>query len=289
MKIRRILISQPAPTSDKSPFSDLVSKHDVEVDFRPFIQIEGVSLKEFRKQRVEILDHTAVIFTSRTAIDNFFRICEEGRIAVPDSMKYFCVTEAIALYLQKYIVYRKRKIFYGTGTFVALMEVVVKHKEEKFLVPLSEPHKAEIPITLTKVGVKYSKVILSRTVSTDLSDVDVTQYDIMALYSPADVKSFQANFPQTDLQCKVAVFGNNTAREALESGICVDIMSPTPSFPSLTMALDKFIKCYNAQESVESFAMKTLPEPPAQFRAVSVAKKKRTKPASDTEKTPLTK
>ena len=141
LKVKRILVSQPAPASDKSPFSELASKHKVEIDFRPFVTIEGVTVKEFRAQRVDVLAHTAVIFTSRKTIDQFFRLCEECRIAVPEDMKYFCVTEAIALYLQKYIVYRKRKIFYGTATFADLMDVVAKHKDEKFLVALSDPHK----------------------------------------------------------------------------------------------------------------------------------------------------
>ena len=160
MKIRRILVSQPEPQSEKSPYLELAQKHNVKIDFRPFIHVEGVSTKEFRQQRVDILAHTAVIFTSKTAIDNYFRICEETRVTVPETMKYFCITETIALYLQKYIVYRKRKIFFGTNTFQELMDVILKHKEEKFLVPLSEPHKPEIPKTLDKAKIKYTKVIL---------------------------------------------------------------------------------------------------------------------------------
>lgn len=274
MSISRILISQPTPSSDKSPFSELISKHNVEVEFRPFIEVEGVSLKEFRKQRVEILDHTAVIMTSRTAIDQFFRICEECRITVPESLKYFCVSEAIALYLQKYIVYRKRKIFFAAGTFSALMDVVVKHKDEKYLIPLSEPHKPEIPLALAKTGVKHDKVILSHTVSSDLKDVDVTRYDILALYSPADVKSFQTNFPDVKGDFKIAVFGTGTARAALEAGINVDIMAPTKEFPSLTMAIDKYITLFNEGQDTSAFAVKSLPEPVSQIRTATTGVKR---------------
>ena len=169
MKINNILISQPAPVSyDKSPFNELIGKYKLKLDFIPFIKVEGVSAKEFRGQRVDILSHSAIIFTSRTTIDNFFRICEETRVTVPEGMKYFCVTEAIALYLQKYIVYRKRKIFFGKGSFADLMDIVIKHKEEKFLVALSEPHKPETPKALDKARIKYHKLTLARTQSADL-------------------------------------------------------------------------------------------------------------------------
>lgn len=211
------------------------------------------------------MDFTAILFTSRTTIDHFFRICEESRITVPESMKYFCVTEAIALYLQKYIVYRKRKIFFGTGTFFALMDVVMKHKDERYLVPLSNPHKPEIPLTLTKAGIRYKIAILSNTVASDMSGVDMSQYDIVALYSPAEIKSFQTNFPDADYSYKIATFGNTTARTALEAGLPVDIMAPTPELPSMVTALDKFITCFNAGESVEAFSLKTMPELPVQY------------------------
>jgi len=265
LKIRRILISQPTPASDKSPFSELTAKHKIEIDYQPFITVEGVSLKEFRKQRVEISDFTAVIFTSRTTIDHFFRLCDESRFNVPETMKYFCVTEAIALYLQKYIVYRKRKIFFGTGTFFTLMDVVMKHKEEKYIVPLSNPHKPEIPVTLSKAGINHTIAILSNTVPSDLKDINPEEYDIIALYSPADINSFQTNFPGTNCKFKIATFGNSTARTALEAGLAVDIMAPTPELPSMVTALDKFITCYNAGNCVENFSLKTMPEAPAQY------------------------
>lgn len=284
LNVKRILISQPAPATEKSPYSELISKHGVQVNFHPFIAVEGVSLKEFRKQRVEVLDHTAVIMTSRTTVDHFFRICEECRIAVPESMKYFCVTEAIALYLQKYIVYRKRKIFFGTGgNFSSLMDVVLKHKDEKYLVPLSEPHKPEIPQTLTKTGVKFSKVILSHTVSADLSDIDIDSYDILALYSPSDVNSLIANFKDKELSCKIAIFGTSVATRALEAGIKVDIIAPTPQLPSLATALDKYISAIKQGKSLEEFAVQITPEPPVQYtKTVSVRKPRKSSTTTTT-------
>lgn len=283
MIIKRILVSQPTPSSDKSPFSELVTKHNTELVFRPFIEVEGVNLKEFRKQRVEILDHTAVIMTSRTTVDHFFRICEEGRITVPDSLKYFCVSEAIANYLQKYIVYRKRKIFFGSGTFVELMEVVQKHKDEKYLVPLSEPHKPEIPVLLQKSGIKHNRVILSHTISASLDDVNPTEFDLLALYSPADVKSFRHNFPNIEHSFKIAVFGTGTARAALEAGIPVDIMAPTPQMPSMTMAIDKYIACCNQGGDLSEFALKSLPDMGGHTTTANAAKKIKAKPSADTK------
>lgn len=261
LKVKKILISQPAPPSDKSPFSELTSRHKVQIDFRPFITVEGVTVKEFRAQRVDVLAHTAVIFTSRKTIDNFFRICEECRIAVPEDMKYFCVTEAIALYLQKYIVYRKRKIFYGTATFADLMEVVAKHREEKFLVALSDPHKAEIQQLLAKAGVKFTKIILAHTVPADLSDIAIDGYDLVACYSSADIRALHQNFSSLPQGMIVATLGNATAREALAAGLEVNIMAPTPKYPSLTMAIDKYITALNGGLSVEEFGIRELPEP----------------------------
>ena len=214
MKIKKILVSQPQPSSTKSPYFEFAERNNVKVDFRPFIQVESVSSKEFRQTRVNILDHSAVIFTSRTAIDHFFRICTEMRITVPDSFKYFCISESTAFYLQKYIVYRKRKIFFGNGTFSNLMDSIKKHSSEKFLVPLSHIHKPEIPILLDESGVKYSKAILYRTVSSDLSDLKDVNYDILVFYSPSGITSLIQNFPefkQNDI--KIASFGPTKAKE----------------------------------------------------------------------------
>lgn len=246
MKIKSILVSQPKPATAKSPYFELADKLGLKIDFRPFIQVEGIPAREFRQTRIQILDHTAVIFTSRTAIDHFFNICQELRITVPDSMKYFCISEATAYYLQKYIVYRKRKIFYGNGKFSDLINVMKKHKDEKFLVPLSDIHKQEIPELLDKGGFKYTKAILYRTVSSDLSDLKDVNYDILVFFSPSGIKSLFQNFPdfkQDDTL--IAGFGPSTAQAVKEAGLNLDIQAPTAQAPSMTMALEQYIKKVN--------------------------------------------
>jgi len=221
LKIKTILISQPDPGTAKSPYSDLADSTNVKIDFRPFIQVEGVPAKEFRQTRIHILDHTAVIFNSRTAIDHFFRLAQEMRVTIPDTMKYFCISEATAFYLQKYIVYRKRKIFYGNGTVPDLLDTMKKHKDEKFLLPLSDIHSQEIPRLLDKGGYKYTTAILYRTVCSDLSD----------------------EFKQNDT--KIASFGANTAQAVKDAGLVLNIEAPTPEAPSMTMALEQYIKNVN--------------------------------------------
>ncbi len=246
MKVRSILVSQPEPSTTKSPYFELAEKHGVKIDFRPFIQVEGVSAKEFRQTRIQILSHSAVIFTSRTAIDHFFRISQELRLTIPDSMKYFCVSEATAFYLQKYIVYRKRKIFYADGRFSDLINVMKKHKDEKFLVPLSDIHKQEIPELMDNEGYKYTKAILYRTVSSDLSDLVDVNYDILVFFSPSGIKSLFQNFPDfKQNKTKIACFGPTTAQAVRESGLHLDIEAPTSQAPSMTMALEQYIKKNN--------------------------------------------
>ncbi|HKK42596.1 MAG TPA: uroporphyrinogen-III synthase [Bacteroidales bacterium] len=245
-RIRKILVSQPAPENSKSPYFDLASKHNLKIDFRPFIHVEGVSARDFRQEKVDIGSHTAVIFTSKTAIDHYFRMAEETRTNVPDTMKYFCVSEATAYYLQKYIVYRKRKIFYGKGQINDLMEIMSKHKDEKFLLPLSAAHKEEIPVLLKKANFNFSKAVLYRTECSDLSDLADVNYDILVFYSPSGIKSLFQNFPdfkQNDT--KIASFGTKTAKAAEEAGLRLDILAPQPHAPSMTMALENFIKDYN--------------------------------------------
>ncbi len=246
MKIKKILVSQPKPTGGKSPYFDLSDKTGVQIDFRPFIHVEGISAKEFRAQKVSILDHTAVVFTSRTAIDHFFRLAQETRVTVPDTMKYFCISEATAFYLQKYIVYRKRKIFYSTGKFADLIEVMCKHKEETFLVPLSDIHKPEIPMLLEKNEFKHSKAIMYRTVSSNLSDLADVNYDILVFFSPSGIASLIKNFPGfKQNNTKIASFGPSTAKAVEEAGLRLDIQVPNPNAPSMAMALDQFISEYN--------------------------------------------
>lgn len=240
------MVSQPEPSTAKSPYFELSEKNNVKIDFRPFIKVEGVSSKEFRQQKINILEHSAVVFTSRTAIDHFFRICEETRVTVPDDMKYFCVSEATAFYLQKYIVYRKRKIFHSTGKFPDLVEVIKKHKQEKFLVPLSDIHKPEIPNLLTKAKIKFSKAILYRTVSSDLSDLKDINYDVLVFFSPSGIKSLIQNFPdfkQNDIL--IASFGPATAKAVKDAGLRLDIQAPMPQAPSMTAALEMYIKKHN--------------------------------------------
>ena len=246
MKVKSILVSQPEPSTAKSPYFELAEKTNVKIDFRPFIQVEGVSAKEFRQTRIQIMDHSAVIFTSRTAIDHFFRICQELRLTVPDSMKYFCISEATAFYLQKYIVYRKRKIFYADGRFSDLVNVMKKHKSEKFLVPLSDIHKQEIPELLDKEGYKYTKAILYRTVSSDLSDLKDVNYDVLVFFSPSGIKSLFQNFPDfKQNNTRIASFGPTTAQAVREAGLHLDIEAPTAQAPSMTMALEQYIKKSN--------------------------------------------
>lgn len=245
-RIRKILVSQPEPENNKSPYFDLASKHNLKVDFRPFIHVEGVTARDFRQEKVDLGEHTAVIFTSKTSIDHYFRMAEETRTTIPDTMKYFCVSEATAYYLQKYIVYRKRKIFYGNGKITNLVETMKKHKDEKFLLPLSAAHKEEIPELLKDNSFDFSKAVLYRTECSDLSDLADVNYDILVFYSPSGIKSLFQNFPDfKQNNTKIASFGAKTAKAAEEAGLRLDITAPQPQAPSMTMALENFIKDYN--------------------------------------------
>ncbi len=254
--LKKVLVSQPRPAVlEKSPFYELSTKHKVEVDYKPLIKVVGVTLKEFRAQRIEILDHTAVIFTSRTTVDSFFKICEEARITVPESMKYICNTEAVALYLQKYIVYRKRKISFADGTFTNLLELIIKHKSENFLLALSEPHKPELPDTLTKLKIPFDPVILARSVAADMSDVKMSDYEMVALYSPSDVSSIIGSFSLEELP-NVATFGESTLRAAIDAGMKVKASAPSPEAPSMAKALDLYIAKVRRGEEVAEVEVK---------------------------------
>jgi len=246
LKVKSILVSQPEPSTAKSPYFELADKSNLKIDFRPFIMVEGISAKEFRQTRIQIMEHSAVIFTSRTAIDHFFRISLELRLTVPDSMKYFCISEATAFYLQKYIVYRKRKIFYADGRFSDLVNVMKKHKDERYLVPLSDIHKQEIPNLLDGENYNYTKAILYRTVSSDLSDLSDIKYDILVFFSPSGIKSLYQNFPEFQQdKTRIACFGPATAKAVLDAGLRLDIQAPTAQAPSMTMALELYIKKNN--------------------------------------------
>ena len=252
-RIQKILVAQPAPAIiEKSPFYELSKQYDLEVDYKPLIKVIGISSKEFRGQRIEILDHTAVIFTSRTTIDSFFRICEEARINIPETMKYICSTESIALYLQKYIVYRKRKISFADGSFTGLIELVVKHKDERMLLALSEPHKPEIPQALERLKIQHTPIILARTVANDaISAEELKGYDMLLLYSPWDVKSICEKMTASELPT-IATFGEGTLKLALENGMPVKANAPTPAAPSLAKAVDMYIKDVRSGKEVSA-------------------------------------
>ncbi len=248
MKIKSILVTQPDPGPVRSPYTELAESTSVKIDFRPFIHIEGISAKEFRQTRIHINDFTAVIFNSRTAIDHFFRIAQELRVNIPDTLKYFCISESTAFYLQKYIVYRKRKIFHANGTMPDLTDIMKKHKDECYLVPLSDLHSQETTRLLDKGGFNYKPAILYRTVSSNLQDLKDIKYDILVFFSPSGIKSLLENFPdfrQNDT--KIACFGLTTAQAVKEAGFTADIEAPTPEAPSMTMALEHYIK--NANKS----------------------------------------
>ena len=286
MKVKKVLVSQPRPAViEKSPFYELSEKYNVEIAYKPFIRVVGVSLKEFRAQRVEILTHTAVIFTSRTTVDSFFHICEEARITVPETMKYICQTEAVALYLQKYIVYRKRKISFADGSFTSFIELIIKHKDEKFLLALSEPHKPELPETLAKLKLAVDPVILARTVASELEDVQLTDYGLLALYSPSDVKTLVDKFGTENLPA-VAVFGEGTLRAALAAGITVQANAPTPVAPSMAKAIDIYLQKVHKGEEIEPVELVTDTEKEEFIRSQQhkLAKKSRTRRTAEPRK-----
>jgi uroporphyrinogen-III synthase len=237
-------VSQPKPASEKSPYYDIAEKYGVKIDFRPFIKVESLSAKEFRLQKVSILDHTAVIFTSRHAIDHFFGLCTEMRIAIPETMKYFCVTEAVALYIQKYIQYRKRKIFFGnTGKIEDLVPSIVKHNSEKYFVPMSDVHTDEIKNLLDKNKITHTEAVMYRTVSNDFQEGEAFDYDMLLFFSPAGVSSLKKNFPNFDQkEIKIGTFGSTTAQAVRDAGLRLDLEAPTVQAPSMTAALEMFIK-----------------------------------------------
>jgi len=243
MKVKTILVSQPAPKAEQSPYFDLMNKQKVKIDFRSFIHVEGESSREVRNQKIDFLGFSAVIFTSRNAVDHYFRLADEMRVVIPDDMKYFCLSEAVAFYLQKYVVYRKRKIYVGTRTFDDLMPLIKKHKAEKFLLPSSDKVKQSMIDKMDNLKVEWKRAILFKTVISDLSDLQDVFYDVLVFFSPSGIKSLFENFPtfkQNDT--RIAVFGNSTVKAAEEAGLQIDIAAPSKETPSMTMALEKYIK-----------------------------------------------
>lgn len=247
MKISRILVSQPKPASDKSPYFEIAKKHNVEVIFRPFIKVESITPKEFRAQKVNILDYTAIVFTSRHAVDHFFQLCQEMRVAIPEDMKYFCITEAVALYIQKYVQYRKRKVFFGsTGKFDSLLPAILKRKTEKFLLPQSDVHTDEVSKLFENNGLTHKEVVMYRTVSNDFGPDEKFDYDMVIFFSPAGIAALQKNFPDFQ-QGEIAIgcFGPTTAKAVKDAGLRLDLEAPTKNAPSMTAALDAFIQEQN--------------------------------------------
>ncbi len=243
MSIKTILVSQPKPEGDKSPYYDLAEKYKLKIDFRPFIQVEGVNAVDFRAQKVTLSEHTAVILTSKNAIDHFFRIAEEVRFEVPDTMKYFCISEAVALYLQKYVAYRKRKIFFGKQTIEDLVDPIKKHKNEKFLLPCTDILQDKIPLTLEAGKVPFTKAMLYRTVAADLSDLEDVYYDLLVFFSPGGIESLFKNFPDfKQNETLIAAFGPTTANAVIKHNLRLDIHAPQQQAPSMSAAIENFIK-----------------------------------------------
>ena len=243
--IKKILISQPKPSSEKSPYYDIANRFDVELVFRPFIKVEGMSAREFRTQKVSILDHTAVVFTSRHAIDHFFTLAKELRVTIPEDMKYFCVTETIALYIQKYVQYRKRKVFFGTtGKMDDLLPTMVKHKTEKYLVPMSDVHNDAVSKLLDSKKLQHTECVMYKTVSNDFTEEEIKtfDYDMQVFFSPAGIESLTKNFPdfnQGDIA--IATFGPATAKAVHDAGLRLDLEAPTEKYPSMTGALQHYL------------------------------------------------
>lgn len=246
MKVKTILVSQPEPKMENSPYLRLIEKEKVKVDFRPFIHVEGVDAKTVRQQKIDLKNYSAIILTSRNSVDHFFRIAEEMRFKVPDTMKYFCLSEAVAFYLQKYVVYRKRKIYVGQRNFAELLPLFKKYKDESYLLPSSDTLKNTIPETLNDINLNWTRGIFYKTVISDLSDLRNVYYDVLVFFSPSGIESLLKNFPdfkQNDT--RIAVFGNSTVDAATEAGLRIDIKAPTPENPSMTMALQKYINSVN--------------------------------------------
>ncbi len=241
--IKKILVSQPKPSSDKSPYYDIAAKHKVELVFRPFIKVEGISSKEFRSQKISLPNFTAIVFTSRHAIDHFFQLCKELRFNVPEDMKYFCITEQVALYIQKYVQYRKRKVFFGTtGKFADLVPLMVKHKAERYFVPLSDVHTDEIANALDEKKLHHREGVMYRTVSNDFQGDEPFDFDMVIFFSPSGIQSLLKNMPDFE-QDKIAIgtFGPTTAKAVRDAGLRLDLEAPSPQYPSITAALNAYL------------------------------------------------
>ncbi len=242
-KVKKVLVSQPQPTSDKSPYFDVAKRHGLKLVFRPFIKVEGLSSREFRQSKININDFTAIIFTAKTAVDHFFNLCKELRINIPDTMKYFCTSETIALYLQKYTVYRKRKIFHGnTGKLDDLLPAITKHNKEKYLYIVAEANKDDVTV-LDNTNANITKAVLYRTVSNDFTPDEPFDYDMLVFFSPIGIHSLLKNFPDFEQgDIRIATFGPTTAQAVRDAGLRLDLEAPTPTAPSMPAAIDAYLK-----------------------------------------------
>lgn len=241
--IKSILITQPKPENDKNPYFELARKHNISVDFKPFIHLEGVTAKEFRKQKINPADFSALIFTSRSAVDQFFKLCDDLRVRMSPDAKYYCMTEAIALYLQKYILFRKRKVFFGDGTFQGLTEIIEKHRDgEKFLMPCSDNHKSDTSDYLRKKKYEFAEAVIFKTVSVELTEAELRRYDMVVFFTPTGVNALKQNFPDfKQKSLKIGAFGPVTAQAVMDAGLHIDLVAPAPQAPSMTMAIDNYL------------------------------------------------
>ena len=246
MKVSKILVSQPRPATEKSPYFSIAEKHNVQIDFCSFIKVEGVTTKEFRQQKVSILDHTAIVFLSRHAIDHFFTLCKELRVTIPDDMKYFCLSETISLYIQKYTQYRKRKVFFGNGHIQDLDPIFAKHKTEKYFVPSSNVHNDELNVLFDKYGIQHSQAEMYRTVSTEIAPEYIKSFDMLIFFSPHGIDSLKKNIPDYEQgEQLIACFGNVTAEYIKEHGLRLDLEAPSAAATNMPAALDVYLTANN--------------------------------------------
>ncbi len=246
MKVSKILVSQPRPATEKSPYFSIAEKHNVQIDFCSFIKVEGVTAKEFRQQKVSILDHTAIVFLSRHAIDHFFTLCKELRVTIPDDMKYFCLSETISLYIQKYVQYRKRKVFFGNGHIQDLDPLFAKHKTEKYFVPASNVHNDDLNLLFNKHGIQHSQAEMYRTVSTEIAPDYIKSFDMLIFFSPHGIDSLKKNVPDYEQgEQLVACFGNVTAEYIKQHGLRLDLEAPSAAATNMPAALDAYLTANN--------------------------------------------
>ncbi|MFI5135478.1 MAG: uroporphyrinogen-III synthase [Chitinophagales bacterium] len=242
--VKSILITQPKPENDKNPYTDLARKFGLTIEFKPFIHLEPLSPREFRKWKINPADYTAVIFTSRGAVDQFFKLCDELRVKISADLKYYCMSEAIALYLQKYILYRKRKVFHGDGTFQGITEVIEKHYDgEKFLIPCSDNHKSDFSDYFRKMKYIYAEAVIFKTVAATIAEKELRKFDMVVFFTPAGVNALRQNFPSFRQRgMKIGAFGPLTSQAVIDAGLKLDVQAPAPGTPSMTMAIENYLQ-----------------------------------------------